>query len=416
MKPVIGITVDTGGDELDAVGDTPTTPYFWLKRNYVNAVTTAGGIPLMLPILEGSKGTDRYLDMIDGLLISGGDFDIEPSRYGDERLPQCAAPKPDRTAMEFALYRGAIERGMPVLGVCGGHQVIAVAHKGTLYQDVPTQEPTAIRHSQSPIPPSQSSHTVRLSPDSLLAKITGKKTLKVNSTHHQSVKSVGEGVAVEGRSPDGLIEAISLTPPSGSWVVGVQWHPEALYPTDEPSRKLFARFMRAREENTIRVAEGWVYLGGMHKLFDGLLPAKRLSKKSCGLRPRGAPLLEYYGSGAIPDDLPFGEFPQGRVKNRSFSLASDFSQHRGGVAVIDRTNFLCDDRSGVEVGGDKVGGGADDLHPALVRLPIGVGSGEGGEERMVYVDDAIAPLGDEFWRKYAHVAGKTDAIDPIFPQ
>ncbi|MBF0171647.1 MAG: gamma-glutamyl-gamma-aminobutyrate hydrolase family protein, partial [Nitrospinae bacterium] len=184
-----------------------------------------------------------YLALIDGLLISGGDFDIDPSFYGEERIPQCAASKPDRTLMEFALYRGASKRGMPVLGVCGGHQVINVAHKGSLYQDIPSQTPTAARHSQRPIPPTKPSHTVRLAKGSSLEKIAGTGTLKVNSTHHQGVKGIGKGVTVEGVAPDGMIEAISVSPPSGSWVVGVQWHPEALYPTDEPSRKLFARFV-----------------------------------------------------------------------------------------------------------------------------------------------------------------------------
>jgi putative glutamine amidotransferase len=256
--PIIGITVDTNqGQEGKPLVTTRLRPggdtVYWLKRNYVEAVAKSGGVPILIPVNDRQSHLRRYLAMIDGLLLSGGDFDIDPSFYGEDKIEQCGCLKPDRTRMEFYLFRQAMKRGIPVLGVCGGHQVINVALKGSLYQDTPTQLPAAIRHSQTPIPASQPSHTVRVAPGTALAKITGKRTLKVNSTHHQAIKTVGKGLVAAAVAPDGIVEAIAPTTGS-TWALGVQWHPEALFDSDEPSRRIFARFVKAarRGDATIR--------------------------------------------------------------------------------------------------------------------------------------------------------------------
>ena len=248
--PVIGITVDAnfGRDdgEIEAGIGGNGTAVFWLNKSYVDAVEAAGGIPVLIPVLTSPRKIRLYLSMIDGLILSGGDFDIDPKLYGEKPVPQLGALKPGRTLMEMGLLKGALKAGMPTLGVCGGHQVINVAFGGSLWQDIPTQIPSAIKHSQSPAPSTRPSHEVSVVPGSLLADIVGGGTaLKVNSTHHQCVKKLGKGLVVSSLSPDGLAESVELKNRGERFVLGVQWHPERLYGSDEPSARIFRRLVES---------------------------------------------------------------------------------------------------------------------------------------------------------------------------
>ncbi len=241
-RPVIGISADSNqGREYDLVdykGDT----VLWLKKSYTDAVEKSGATPVILPIVKAKGTIDAYLSLIDGIILSGGHFDIDPKLFGEKPIPQCGPLKPDRTLMEIALFKKARKTGMPILGICGGMQAINVGLGGTLYQHIPDQVPNALKHEQKP-KPTKPSHNVALAKGSILKRIAGKDTLKVNSTHHQSVKDLGRGLTACAKAKDGVIEALEPVDAKGSFIVGVQWHPEQLFDSDLFSRKLFKRFV-----------------------------------------------------------------------------------------------------------------------------------------------------------------------------
>ena len=211
-RPRIGIPLD-----LD-----PARGRYELPRAYGDAVREAGGLPL--PLCHGDASVaGAYLALLDGLVLPGGDFDIEPERYGEARRPACGPARPERTAFEWALLEAALADRLPVLGVCGGMQLMDVVRGGRLHQDL--REELGVDHEQPP-PKDVPSHEVRVAPGTRLARLVGEGALPVNSTHHQAVSRAGEGVLVSARAPDGVVEALEL--PELPFAVGVQWHPEAV--------------------------------------------------------------------------------------------------------------------------------------------------------------------------------------------
>jgi putative glutamine amidotransferase len=146
---------------------------------------------------------------------------------------------PARTDFEIQLVRLALTAAQPVLGICGGAQVLNVALGGSLYQDIPSQVPKAYKHSGSPEP----AHNIDIIPDTRLAGILGRREMRVNSLHHQAVKTPGQGLLVSASARDGVIEAVEI--PDRSFVIGVQWHPERLFTEDEAAQRLFAAFVQA---------------------------------------------------------------------------------------------------------------------------------------------------------------------------
>lgn len=223
-RPVIGVTADA-----EDAGGYSKLPWYALRQNYAGAIVRAGGLPLVLP--HETALAEAYLDAIDGLVVTGGAFDVDPAMFGANARHDSVTLKPGRTDFELAMTRGALDRDMPVLGICGGQQLLHVALGGALYQHVPDEAPSDIAHEQ-PNPRTEPGHDVIVTPDSLLGRIAGRDRIPVNSAHHQAAKDCPVGVVVSGRAPDGLIEAIEA--PAYRFCLGVQWHPEyAISPADD---------------------------------------------------------------------------------------------------------------------------------------------------------------------------------------
>ena len=186
-------------------------------------VADAGGVPVLLP--HGADAADVYLAHIDGLLISGGDFDVDPKLFGAEQRHQTVKTKDRRTAFEIAVTEGSLAKDHPVLGICGGQQLLNVVLGGTLIQHIPDTVADALAHEQ-PNPRDEPGHSIAVMADTLLHKIVNANELAVNSAHHQAAHSVGEGVVINALAPDGVIEGIE--DPRYRFCIGVQWHPEYL--------------------------------------------------------------------------------------------------------------------------------------------------------------------------------------------
>ncbi|MDH5638686.1 MAG: gamma-glutamyl-gamma-aminobutyrate hydrolase family protein [Nitrospinota bacterium] len=236
--PVVGLTADT--DSVVAQKGY-AQERFVLKKAYFDAVIASGGIPLLIPAYEKPRHTDIYLSMIDGLIVTGGYFDIDPQLYGEKKRFRVDEVKPERTMMEIRLIKKAVRMGMPTLGVCGGMQAINVAYDGGLYQDISSQVTGALRHEQKPKPANKPSHAAQLAPGSRLANIMRAEKIRVNSTHHQAVCKVGRNLTVCAFSSDGVAEAIEGRGPG--FLLGVQWHPEQLLGKTPESARLFKAFV-----------------------------------------------------------------------------------------------------------------------------------------------------------------------------
>jgi putative glutamine amidotransferase len=192
-----------------------------LPRGYADAVQAAGGLALLLPPDDvAAENPSELLDRLDGLILAGG-RDLDPLTYGARPDPETGEPSPERDRFELALASAALERDMPVLGVCRGMQMLNVACGGTLIQHL--GGPLCERHRHTP--GVFSDHDVELDAGSLAARAVGADRTSVRSHHHQAIEELGEGLIASGRSPeDGLVEAIEL--PGRRFVLGVLWHPE----------------------------------------------------------------------------------------------------------------------------------------------------------------------------------------------
>jgi gamma-glutamyl-gamma-aminobutyrate hydrolase PuuD len=239
VKPLIGITPSLG----DASMPHGTFARYTLARTYTDAVSTAGGVPVILP-LDGSP--EEVVDRLDGLVLSGGG-DIDPTHYGDAAIhPATYGISEERDAFEITVVVAALERDMPVLCICRGIQVLNVALGGTLLQHIPDDVPGEIGHRQQDrgLGRHDLGHTVRLAPGPhLLRSIVNTGTIEVNSFHHQAAGIVGSGLQRVATSDDGVIEALWL--PAKRFVLGVQWHPEMIAGTQEDHAALFSAFVEA---------------------------------------------------------------------------------------------------------------------------------------------------------------------------
>ena len=219
-KPIIGITMDYHIDE-DGF-QYSKYPWYALRNHYSKIVAQHNGIPFFLSYEH--ELIDNVLSIVDGILIPGGDFDIPPELYGQDILSTKVRVGQERAVYEIALMKRAIALDIPVLGICNGVQVLNVARGGTLIQDIGEMIPHAALHTQ-PYPKHVPSHSIYIIQDTKLSKLLGGiKECEVNSSHHQSIDTLGEDLVVSAHAIDGIVEAIEL--PSRTFVVGVQWHPE----------------------------------------------------------------------------------------------------------------------------------------------------------------------------------------------
>ena len=225
-SPLIGITADAG--EIN------NRPSFFIYKAYTQAVERAGGIPVLLT--ETAK-VQALVKRIDGLVITGGGFDIPPAMYGEEPLIELTTI-PERTAFESAVYTESLKKGIPVLGVCGGMQLINVIAGGSLYQDIKKQAPASRDHSKG-------DHRITLEPHTILYGIIGKNTATANTSHHQAIKEPGKEIIVSARADDGVIEAIEHR--DFPYVLGVQWHPERM---GDDMLKIYAWFVARASATT----------------------------------------------------------------------------------------------------------------------------------------------------------------------
>lgn len=232
-RPRILITTSTGqtGDlrRFDAV----------TGRNYSEGVLACGGLPLMVASLDPAAAPE-FAAAADGVLFSGG-VDVHPRHYGQEPVRDLGRVDAGRDAFELALYRAARERGLPILGICRGEQLINVAEGGTLHQHI-HEGISTLDHSQD-AGDGEPHHTVRLEEGSILARAFSAAAVTVNSYHHQAVDRPGASLRVTARSADGLAEAVEGT--EGAWLLGVQWHPEMSFRQHEQQLAPFRAFLDA---------------------------------------------------------------------------------------------------------------------------------------------------------------------------
>ncbi len=231
--PVVGITLDS-----EPAGGWSKYPWYAVRQNYCAAVIEAGGLPVLLP--HEPAEAEAYLARIDALLVTGGAFDLDPALFGATTRHATVRTKDRRTAFEAAITRGALARDLPLLGICGGQQLLNVVLGGTLIQHIPDEVENALAHEQ-PNPRHEAGHPVALQGGSLLQTICGAMELPVNSAHHQAVKAVGPSVTVSAVAPDGVVEGIEA--PDYRFCLGVQWHPE--YAVSPGDSAIFRAFVAA---------------------------------------------------------------------------------------------------------------------------------------------------------------------------
>jgi putative glutamine amidotransferase len=231
--PVIGLTLDA-----EKPGGYSKFPWYAVRENYCAAVVRAGGLPILLPH-EPERAGD-YLERIDGLIVTGGAFDVDPAIFGAATRHKTVTTKDRRTEFELKVTRGALERDKPVLGICGGQQLLHVVLGGKLIQHIPEEVKDALAHEQ-PNPRDQAGHEVEIVRGTLLHKVVGVDRLMVNSAHHQAAKDEPAGVVINARALDGVIEGMEA--PRYRFCLGVQWHPEfSITPGDA---RIFDAFVAA---------------------------------------------------------------------------------------------------------------------------------------------------------------------------
>jgi putative glutamine amidotransferase len=246
MKPVIGVTPDfNAGDRPDMGGHEPT---YFLRARYIRAIEELGGIPLILPLVADTASRRRLLEQLDGVLLTGSGPDLPPRLYGERQRYKFPVVSERRASFELDVVHRARQRDLPLLAICGGMQTMNVACGGSLFQDIPSQVPGALPHRQA-AKAIHVSHAVKVTPGSLLYRIVDRAILMVNSSHHQSVKTVAPPLIPSAAAPDGIVEAIES--PTQRFFLGIQWHPEFLFERHSLHQRLFTAFLRAARRTRV---------------------------------------------------------------------------------------------------------------------------------------------------------------------
>lgn len=243
-KPLIGIPAHK------SKADTPPhRPLYALHSSYVEGVLAGGGAPLQIPHAMDFETLRTVFDRIDGLLLAGGG-DVDPSLYGEKASEHVRSVDMERDEIELTLVRWALQDDKPLFAICRGIQVMNVALGGSLYQDIATDMPGAVRHDffrGKGFAPDHLAHDVQVVATSRIGSLLGGSCCTVNSLHHQGIKRLASELTAVGHAPDGLVEAVEVE--GHSFAVGVQWHPEALAPTDPVMLRLFEGLTEAAADS-----------------------------------------------------------------------------------------------------------------------------------------------------------------------
>lgn len=230
MKPIIGL--------ISQYEYSVNRKFNKLNYTYVDATIKGGGVPIIIPILRDFTDLDRYLDSIDGLIFTGGE-DVSPLLFGENPIREVETICYDRDRMEMEVFKRAYDRKIPILGICRGLQLINVALGGTLYQDINRQLPNSYGHI-STYNIEGGYHSIEIIDDTILYDVLGRKSVNVNSQHHQSVKELGKNLRVNALASDGVVEGIEST--DGRFILAVQFHPEAMISEHEEFINIFKYF------------------------------------------------------------------------------------------------------------------------------------------------------------------------------
>lgn len=231
-KPIIGITLDNEG-----AGNYSKFPWYAIRYNYLHSIEKFGGIPF--PLLHTQVNIKEIFNILDGLIITGGNFDIDPNLYG-KKSQGSRIIKNIRTNFEISMCKIFLESSKPILGICGGQQLLNVVCGGTLIQDIIKNKNIPVEHEQKN-PRNEISHSANIIKDSYLDKILGKNKIMVNSAHHQSVDKLGKDLIVSSFADDDIVESIEHI--IHRWCIGIQWHPEFLITEDD--KKIIKNFVNA---------------------------------------------------------------------------------------------------------------------------------------------------------------------------
>ncbi len=236
MRPLVGIPCQAD------FRDGSKRPIYGNNRAYVHAVEDAGGISVLIPMLNDVNLLEALLARLDGLLLSGGG-DIDFSRYHAEPHPLLGSIDTQLDELEFSLARLALEKNIPILGVCRGMQLLNIVCGGTLYQDLRDEYAGSMEHCRRELPRNSVIHTVHIVAGSRMEKILGTNEVWINSLHHQAIKLPGSNVHISGWAEDGVAEFMEVV--DRRFVVGVQGHPEEIYASESAYARLFAAFVKA---------------------------------------------------------------------------------------------------------------------------------------------------------------------------
>ena len=231
-KPLIGVTLDN-----EDPGNYSKFPWYAIRSNYLHSVEKFGGIPI--PLMHTKKNIKKIFNLLDGIIITGGNFDINPKIYKSDSKGSRIL-KNSRTNFEISICKMFLKSSKPILGICGGEQLLNIACGGTLIQDIKRKNKKSIQHEQKN-PRDQTSHKVNICKNTFLRKILKNTKINVNSAHHQAVDKLGKNLVINGYSDDGIIESIEHI--YHHWCLGVQWHPEFLITKyDEKIIKSFIKY------------------------------------------------------------------------------------------------------------------------------------------------------------------------------
>ncbi|GCE31439.1 gamma-glutamyl-gamma-aminobutyrate hydrolase [Dictyobacter alpinus] len=241
MRPLIGVPSRTG-----VRGENAEKPVYYSNKSYIHAVESAGGVPVIIPIMNDYESLRSLLFRLDGLLLSGG-IDVHPNTYKEEATIDLSETDAELDKLELSLAHWAWQEDIPTLGICRGMQLMNVSLGGSLYQDLATgYEGDLLKHANWQLPRNETVHSVSITPGSRMREVLGVDKILVNSLHHQAVKNLGKGIVASGLAEDGIVELLEI--PERSFMLAAQCHPEELYSDNPVWSRLFQAFVDASSD------------------------------------------------------------------------------------------------------------------------------------------------------------------------